>query len=259
MAVLGSKSPTPRRSVLSDETYEMIRNLILDHQIAPGAKVNIDALAVQLAVSQTPVREALARLESDGLIVKVALKGYTATDLLTPSQFSDLFQLRLLIEPWAAERAALNTDALGKAALKAEMQSARTALKFTDVEQVHALTEHDARFHTLVSSMSGNSSVTEAFERTHCHLHLFRLYIATKNFQDGKKGSKESIKEFIEHTFTPESTKTTIKEHEAIALAITQGESKAAHKAMETHIKSSMKRFSPAAKAMHDKRKSDKP
>jgi len=60
----------PRRSVLSDEIYEMIKAMIFDHEIAPGSRVNIDALSVQLDVSQTPVREALARLESDGLIAK---------------------------------------------------------------------------------------------------------------------------------------------------------------------------------------------
>ena len=66
---------TPRRSVLSDEIYDMIKAMIFDHEIAPGSRVNIDALALQLEVSQTPVREALARLESDGLIEKEPLKG----------------------------------------------------------------------------------------------------------------------------------------------------------------------------------------
>jgi DNA-binding GntR family transcriptional regulator len=97
---------TPRRSVLSDEIYEMIKRMIFDHEIAPDSRVNIDALAVQLDVSQTPVREALARLESDGLIAKEPLKGYKATALLSLKEFNDLFQFRLLIEPWAAEQAA---------------------------------------------------------------------------------------------------------------------------------------------------------
>ena len=81
----------PRRSVLSDDIYEMIKAMIFDHEIAPGSKVNIDALAVQLDVSQTPVREALARLESDGLIAKEPLKGYKATALLSLKEFNDLF------------------------------------------------------------------------------------------------------------------------------------------------------------------------
>ena len=60
----------PRRSILSDETYSMIRAMIFAHEILPGERVNIDALALQLGVSQTPIREALARLESEDLIAK---------------------------------------------------------------------------------------------------------------------------------------------------------------------------------------------
>ena len=103
----------PRRSVLSDETYDLVKAMILTHEIAPGAKVNIDALALKLGVSQTPIREALARLESDGLIAKEALKGYSTTKLLTVKQFNDLFQFRILIEPWAAEQSAKKIDAVG--------------------------------------------------------------------------------------------------------------------------------------------------
>ncbi|MSY81676.1 MAG: GntR family transcriptional regulator, partial [Actinobacteria bacterium] len=156
----------PRRSVLSDDIYEMIKAMIFDHEIAPGAKVNIDALAVQLDVSQTPVREALARLESDGLIAKEPLKGYKATALLSLKEFNDLFQFRLLIEPWAAEQAAKLVDNTGKTALKAEMQSANTALKISGDDQFQALTEHDARFHALIASISGNQSVADSYERT---------------------------------------------------------------------------------------------
>ena len=87
---------SPRRSVLSDEIYDMIKAMIFEHEIAPGSRVNIDALAVELEVSQTPVREALARLESDGLIAKEPLKGYTATNLLSVEEFNDLFQLSLI-------------------------------------------------------------------------------------------------------------------------------------------------------------------
>lgn len=244
------KSPFPRRSVLSDETYEMIRDLIIDHQIPAGAKVNIDALSTQLNVSPTPVREALARLESDGLIVKVALKGYRTTDLLTFKELNDLFQLRLLIEPWSAEQAASQLNQLGKAALTSEMQSARLALKLRDIDQVHALTEHDARFHGLITEMAGNASVIESFQHTHCHVHLFRLYIATKNFVDGSKNKKEFQKTLNTQINAPLIAAATIKEHEQIASAITSGNSKSARDAMNSHLKLSLKRYSAAARVL---------
>lgn len=243
------KKRTPRRSVLSDEIYEMIKTMIFDHEIAPGSRVNIDALAVQLEVSQTPIREALARLESDGLIEKEPLKGYRATQLFTVKQLNDLFQFRLLIEPWAAEQAAKLIDNTGKTALKAEMQSAKTAIKFSGLDQFQALSEHDSRFHTLISNISGNQTVADFYERTHCHLHLFRLYMANKLHRIQPEERTEFVADLFEQYYQSSSGQLAIKEHDAIAKAILDQNAKAAKAAMHSHIESSLKRFSPAALA----------
>jgi DNA-binding GntR family transcriptional regulator len=240
---------TPRRSVLSDEIYEMIKTMIFDHEISPGSRVNIDALALQLEVSQTPIREALARLESDGLIEKEPLKGYRATQLFTVKQLNDLFQFRLLIEPWAAEQAAKLIDNTGKTALKAEMQSAKTAIKFAGENQFQALSEHDSRFHTLISSISGNQTVADFYERTHCHLHLFRLYMANKLHRIDSEERTEFVNDLFEQYYQSGSGQLAIKEHDAIAKAILEQNPKAAKAAMHAHIESSLKRFSPAAAA----------
>jgi hypothetical protein len=239
----------PRRSVLSDEIYEMIKAKIFDYEIAPGSRVNIDALSVKLEVSQTPVREALARLESDGLIEKEPLKGYKATQLLTIKELNDLFQFRLLVEPWAAEQAAKFIDNTGKTALKAEMQSAKTAIKFADENQYQALSEHDSRFHTLISSISGNQTIADFYERTHCHLHLFRLYMANKLHLIDGESRADYVQDLFEQYYQSGSGQLAIKEHDAIAKAILDQNSKAAKAAMHAHIESSLKRFSPSAGA----------
>lgn len=243
---------TPRRSVLSDEIHEMIKAMIFSHEIAPGQRVNIDALAVRLEVSQTPIREALARLESEGLIAKEPLKGFSATPLLTLKEFDDLFQFRLLIEPWAAEQAAKNVDSVGAAALKAEMHSAQTALKFKDVDQVEALTEHDARFHGLVSRMSGNQSLLEAFDRTHCHLHLFRLFVASKQGLIEPELRSKFVQDLFEQYYQSDSGQLAIKQHAEITKAILAKNGKLAKSTMHKHIESSLRRFSPAAQAIHE-------
>ncbi len=240
-----------RRSVLSDEVYEMIKTMILAHEITPGSRVNIDSLAVQLKVSQTPVREALARLESDGLITKEPLKGYKATNLLTLKEFDDLFQFRLLIEPWAAEQAAKKIDNAGKAALKAEIQSAKTAFKFKDDEQIQTLVEHDVRFHSLIANISGNESIASAFERTHCHLHFFRLYIANKMDLVDHADRPGFIKDLFEQYYQKGAGKLAFKEHEVIAKAIIEMKPKIARNAMHSHIESSLKRFSPSAESIN--------
>ncbi len=101
--------PPLRRSTLGDGVYEAVKALVMEHTLAPGDRVNIDALARDLEVSPTPLREALARLESDGLVRKRPLAGYTVTPLLTRQEFTDMFDMRLVLEGsaarWAAERA----------------------------------------------------------------------------------------------------------------------------------------------------------
>lgn len=255
MAKKNASAPTPkrspRRSILSDEIYELIKAMVFEHEIAPGSRVNIDALAAEFEVSQTPVREALARLESDGLIAKEPLKGYTATKLLSMEEFNDLFQFRLLIEPWAADQAAIKIDSTGKAALKGEMQSAKAALKFKVDDHFQALTEHDARFHTLIAHISGSSSVATAFERTHCHLHLFRLYMANKHHLIESESRTEFVQDLFEQYYQSGSGQLAIREHDAIAKAILDQNPKAARIAMHSHIESSLKRFSPSVKAVN--------
>lgn len=244
---------SPRRSVLSDEIYEMIKAMIFEHEIAPGSRVNIDALAAELEVSQTPVREALARLESDGLMAKEPLKGYTATNLLSMEEFNDLFQFRLLIEPWAAEQAAKKIDSTGKTALKGEMQSAKAAIKLKADDQFQALTEHDTRFHTLIAHISGSNSVATAFERTHCHLHLFRLYMANKLhlIESESESRTQFVQELFEQYYHSGSGQLAIKEHDEIAKAILDQNPKMARSTMHAHIESSLKRFAPAAKEVN--------
>src|SRR3954452_4463078 len=87
-----------RRSTLGDDIYDVLRARILEHSMQPGDRVNIDALARELEVSQTPIREALARLESDGLVRKRPLVGYTVSPLLTRAEFTRMFEMRLLLE-----------------------------------------------------------------------------------------------------------------------------------------------------------------
>src|SRR5262245_61724474 len=109
----------PQRQVLSDDVYETIKGLIMDGVVEPGTRLNIDALTRELGISQTPIRESLARLESDGLVLKEPLRGYRVASRLSRAEFDDLFEYRLLIEPWAAGRAAERAGTDDLARLKA--------------------------------------------------------------------------------------------------------------------------------------------
>ncbi|GAA3223078.1 GntR family transcriptional regulator [Nonomuraea helvata] len=201
-----------RRSTLGDDVYDVLRARILEHSMRPGDRVNIDALARELDVSQTPIREALARLESDGLVRKRPLVGYTVSPLLTRAEFDHMFEMRLLLECAAARLAAERATSEQRAAIIEEAATS-IAQEPDDPGGWHAaFTVHDARFHDLIAEASGNPLLRDGLERLHVHLHLHRRY------------------------FPYAHAGTTIEEHQRVAAAIEAGDPDAAEAAMRGHV-----------------------
>jgi len=91
---------------LSDQTYEIVRKRILVGAIQPGTAVRQDVIATELGVSKIPLREALGRLEQDGLLKSFPNRGYIVRDLST-DEASEVFALRLKLEPGAVADACL--------------------------------------------------------------------------------------------------------------------------------------------------------
>jgi DNA-binding GntR family transcriptional regulator len=221
----GSTPITPvRRSTLGDDVYESLKALIMEHTLAPQDRVNIDALARELEVSPTPVREALARLESEGLLRKRPLAGYTVSPLLTRQEFTDMFDMRLVLEGtaarWAAERASAQTrDAIvTESTLTVPVDELGQ-----DGHRSHAtFTALDARFHSLIATAADNPLLHEGISRLHAHLHIHRLY------------------------FPYAQTGTTGVEHQRIAAAIASGDPDGAEAAMRHHLSEARARHLPA-------------
>jgi len=207
-----------RRTTLTDDVYTSLRALIMDHAVAPGERVNIDALARRLEVSPTPVREALARLEADGLVRKRPLAGYTASPVLTREQFDELVEMRLILEPAAARRvAARHVDADELATLRIEADLPQRPAE----GGVAAFTAQDSRFHHGLAARCGNRMLHDAVVRLRAHLHLFRL-----NFPAAHYGISA-------------------REHHRIVDAIAAGDPDAAAAAMRTHIEAAAARHVP--------------
>lgn len=217
----------PRR-VLADDVYGALTALIMDHDIAPDARLNIEELARRLEVSPTPVREALARLEADGLVAKEPLRGYRTTPMLTADQLGEIMQFRLLIEPWAAGAAAQRRIEADLADLTAELTTAPSRTTGTEYADYAALAQHDHRFHSLVLRIAGNAVVRDGFERTRAHLHMFRYAFAT--------------------TMATEP----VAEHARIVAAVVAGDPDAAHAAMTEHLRAAHARLTNARPAVGD-------
>src|SRR5688572_3432450 len=95
--------PTPpaRRLVtvtVADAATRELRQRIMSGELADGTPLRQDALAAELGVSRIPIREALSRLESEGLVASYPHRGYVVT-ALSSEEISELFDLRSLLEP----------------------------------------------------------------------------------------------------------------------------------------------------------------
>jgi DNA-binding GntR family transcriptional regulator len=210
----------PRRQILTDETYDAIMSLLMSYQIRPGERINIDALSRQLGVSVTPVRETLARLESEALVTKQPLVGYTATPLLTLEQLSDMYEVRLALEPLAARQAALRSTQQQVDEIAATLAGRRGSGTASSADEHLLVALEDERFHAAIGRATQNDFLRDAVERLHSHLHLYRLY------QNASVGQEA-----------------TLEEHESIVDALGRRDSHAAEQAMRAHLEASRGRL----------------
>ena len=214
-----SRGQISRPSGLVENVYTRIRDDIMSLKIAPNARISVDSLVRELGVSQTPIREALSMLEANGLVTKQRFIGYCAAPTLNRKQFEDLYEIRLLVEPYGARRAAekiTDHDLIDLCGLALQMSPDRA----NESRAAYDLfAEQDSEFHTRIARGSGNELIAESLSRLHVHLHIFRL------------------------RFHPEITKEAYAEHALITRALQQRRPEDAEVAMRSHIQKSYERL----------------
>jgi DNA-binding GntR family transcriptional regulator len=94
---------------LSERAYRLLRQQILRGAIAPDAKLKIDALQREHALSSSPLREALNRLAAEGLVVMDENRGFRVAPM-SPEDLQDITSLRLLVEPAAMREAVASAN-----------------------------------------------------------------------------------------------------------------------------------------------------
>ncbi len=100
------------RKGLRDRVYDLVLDMLVSQTVAPGTRLSIDAIARDLNVSPTPVREALVQLERTGLVTREPLKGYRVAPQITDGQLESLFDTRIVLEGGAAALAARHSEEL---------------------------------------------------------------------------------------------------------------------------------------------------
>lgn len=176
----GTVRPLPgiviARNGLVEQVGDAIRELVIDQALAPGERLNITALARQLGVSDTPVREALGRLQSERLLTFEPYIGYTVMSLPTSERLNELVDLRHLLEGYAARVGAPRVSPAeldGMRQALAGMEAVQAGPTFSESKEHVA---HDHAFHTVIMQAPGNSVLLEMYQSLNLHMHLARLY-----------------------------------------------------------------------------------
>jgi DNA-binding GntR family transcriptional regulator len=154
------RTPAPRQ-LLRDVAYETMRTAILDGTLAPGEKLQDAQLGEWLKLSRTPIREALARLEEDGL-VETFPQRFTRVAPLNRDQARDTFQLVAAIHGLAARLAVPHITNETIKQLKACNRDFKAALATPDVD---AATAADDAFHGVFVELSGNAEIPRTLAR----------------------------------------------------------------------------------------------
>jgi DNA-binding GntR family transcriptional regulator len=138
-----------------------LREHIATGALPLGASLSDKALAEQLRISRTPVREALLQLRSEGLVVMRPQSGTYVFDP-QPREVEEICQLRAILETGALQVVTRKELPALVAALKANLSEAATALKSRNYARVDTL---DAAFHETIVGLCGNELLVETYRR----------------------------------------------------------------------------------------------
>jgi DNA-binding GntR family transcriptional regulator len=154
----------------ADVVYEALKRDILGGRLAPGAPLREEALGRSHQVSRTPVREALSRLESEGLAARHPRSGLVVSDP-NLDEIIDLYVLREALEGLAARVAAERRTEVDLARLEMVLRAAQQAMHKGEVDRGQTLGEE---FHFLIWRIAGNRPLERAINDVHEAVSRFR-------------------------------------------------------------------------------------
>ncbi|WP_306031431.1 MULTISPECIES: GntR family transcriptional regulator [unclassified Stappia] len=193
---------------LGDTTHDRLRRMIVSGELPAGTRLQEKAFADRLGVSRTPVREAIARLVSEGLVTR-SQGGVPVVNQISISEIIEILHIRRLLECESARQAAtVHAQVEPLLSLRARTEALLAGGMTTPAE--HA--DLDEEFHTTIARVSGSRLLAEL---------VHNLKLKTRIFDKG---------------FIPERFEPGLKEHLDILDAILARDSTRAETAMRRHL-----------------------
>ncbi len=161
----------PVRETVSAAAYRHLREAILQGQIRMGTRINELELAAAWRISRTPIRDAMRRLEAEGLVEGVPGRGMIVPRL-SLADIDELYEVREVLEGRAARRAAERATPEFHSRFKVLIRAFGAALKQGDLDRMFSI---DGELHTGIAAMSGNGRLQRAIDTMRAQVHQIRL------------------------------------------------------------------------------------
>jgi len=200
---------------LRDVVFNTLRGAIIKGELKPGERLLEIKLAEQLGVSRTPLREAIRKLELEGLVVMVPRHGATVAGI-TKKHLMDVLDIRRALEELAIELACERTTAVQLAEIRSIEKSLKDA---RSSEDFFALSDLDERFHEAIYAATNNPRLIQMLANLREQMYRYRL-------------------EYIKAT---DKRQKLVSEHNRIVKALETKDAELGRKAIRDHINSQEK------------------
>jgi DNA-binding GntR family transcriptional regulator len=204
----------------ADRVFNHAKAAILARRIAPHELLTEGELAEAVGVSRTPVREALLRLQAEGLVRLLPKRGALVLPV-TPAEVADVLETRRLIETFAVRKAITDSGPELVVHLEMHLQGMRAALRTRDAR---AYVEADRDFHDQIVAATGNEILTTLYRS----LRDRQLRMGVVNLLDETTGAVD--------TSGVARMRANIADHEAILTAIAARTVRAGEAAVIAHL-----------------------
>lgn len=164
---------------LRDVVFNTLRTAIITGEFAPGERLMEISLAERLGVSRTPVREAIRKLELEGLVIMIPRRGAEVARI-TEAGLKEVLEVRCALEELAVELACKRIDEEGLARLKEAHREFVEAVKNGDTLEI---TNQDEAFHECIFEQSRNNRLLQMVNNLKEQMFRYRMeYVKEKNY-----------------------------------------------------------------------------
>ncbi|WP_047153874.1 GntR family transcriptional regulator [Aneurinibacillus tyrosinisolvens] len=194
---------------LNERTYLYLRDKIFRNELEPGARINYEELIEELGVSRTPLRDALNRLQQDGLI-EVKPRSGTFVSTPKPKDIEEIYDLRKGLESLAIE---LAVPRIPKHILEQLLNEMREIEMEIQKGNMPLFFQSDRKLHRTIIQYSGNQRLISFMETLEVQIKWFGI-IMTKNF-DRPLQANEMHKKFLTAMYNGDvvQAKKTMEQH----------------------------------------------